>query len=81
MTRLSRDGFVLTQQTSGSFAYGYAVIFSKHLPVYVSADSILEAVHRSYDALLQTVESRYLAGSGHAAASAALATERTLAAL
>lgn len=62
MTRLSRDGFVLTKQTSSSFAYGYATLFSKHLPVYVSADSILEAVHRSYDSLLQTVESRYLAG-------------------
>lgn len=59
MTRLARDGFVLTNRTSSSFAYGYALIFYKHLPVYVSADAILEAVHRSYDSLLQTVESRY----------------------
>ena len=43
-----------------SFAYGYKTIYSQDLPVYVSADSILEAVHRSFDQLLALSESAVL---------------------
>ncbi len=60
LTRLKQNGFVVLPKESGTFAAGYAHLFAKHLPVYVSADSILEAVHRSYDSLLQQIETRYL---------------------
>ena len=58
---LADQGIVITQDRAfPSFAYGYKTIYSEDLPVYVSADSILEAVHRSFDTLLQDVEASVL---------------------
>ena len=54
---LGRQGFVISAGRSfPTFAYGYATLYSEHLPLYVSADSILDAVHRSYDRILQRLE-------------------------
>src|SRR5690606_12505576 len=39
-----------------SFPYGYFDIYAADLPVYVTADMVLEAVHRSYDNILKAVE-------------------------
>ena len=54
---LSRKAFVVSDRLSyPSFAYGYQNIYGADLPVYVSADSILDAIHRSYDDILQVLE-------------------------
>ncbi|MBL9008163.1 MAG: DUF3160 domain-containing protein [Myxococcales bacterium] len=58
---LTQHGFVLSQrQRFSSFASGYAQLYMQHMPVYVSADSILHALHRSYDEMLTDIESEYL---------------------
>ncbi len=57
--RLERDGFVISNKIAfPTFTYGYATIYAEDLPLYVSADSILYAVHRSYDEILKTLELR-----------------------
>ena len=54
---LAKDGFVISDRKRfPGFTYGYDSIYANDLPVFVSADSILNAVHRSYDSLLQDLE-------------------------
>lgn len=61
LERLGRDGFLVRDgHRFPNFAYGYRQIYLEDLPVFVSADSVLEAVHRSYDAILENVESTRL---------------------
>ncbi|PSM32153.1 DUF3160 domain-containing protein [Haliangium sp. UPWRP_2] len=58
---LAKNGFVLSQrQRFYSFSGAYAQLYLEHLPVYISADSILHALHRSYDDMLADIESSYL---------------------
>ena len=55
--KLGEQGFVVsTRREFPTFLRGYAEIYSEHLPLYVSADSILESVHSSYDQILLGVE-------------------------
>ncbi|WP_437827019.1 DUF3160 domain-containing protein [Sorangium sp. So ce1153] len=57
LAKLSENGFVISsKQSFPTFVYGYESIYALDLPLYVSADSILYAVHRSYDAILKTLE-------------------------
>lgn len=50
-------GFAIAAgQTYPSFAYGYSEIYMQDLPVYVSADMVLEAIYRSHDKILQKLE-------------------------
>jgi len=57
LAALSSEGFVVSQrQAFPSFMYGYETIYAQDLPLYISADSVLYAVHRSYDALLSGIE-------------------------
>jgi hypothetical protein len=59
-----RNGFVVSERMgAASFAQMYYRIYSRDLPVYVSADSVLQAWHRSYDAMLEELEETYLAVS------------------
>ncbi len=61
LERLAQNGFVISKGMQfPSFAYGYKTIYAEDLPVYVSADSILEAVHRTFDALLKQTEEQVL---------------------
>jgi hypothetical protein len=54
---LRARGFVLTDRMQFlTFIHGYRAVYADHLPVYVSADSVLFALHRSYDAILRTLE-------------------------
>ncbi|MET0287957.1 MAG: DUF3160 domain-containing protein [Polyangiales bacterium] len=56
-TKLGKNGFVIsTRNTFPSFVYGMAQLYSEHLPLYVSADSLLESVHASYDDILLSIE-------------------------
>lgn len=57
LSALSTRGFVVTDRHRyPHFAWGYQEIYSQDLPVFISADSILQAVHQSYDRILQAVE-------------------------
>ncbi len=63
LTKLGNNGVVIsTRQAFPTFAYGYRSIYAADLPVYVSADSILFAVHKSFDALLEGIEEGSLIG-------------------
>jgi hypothetical protein len=63
LEKLNKNGFVVSKrQQFPSFAYGYKNIYFEDLPVYVSADSILEAVHRTFDYLLKSTEEKVLMG-------------------
>jgi hypothetical protein len=54
---LARNGFVISDRMKfPTFAYGYGSIYADDLPLFVSADSILYAVHRSYDEMLKQLE-------------------------
>ncbi len=55
-SRLAQTGFVTGGRWVPSFAQGYAEIYSADLPVFVSADMVLEAVYRSHDRILQELE-------------------------
>lgn len=57
MSILNQRGFVLSdRQVYPGFLHGYASIYAEDLPVFVSADSILFAVHKSYDQILKSLE-------------------------
>ncbi len=59
---LTQTGFVIAAGHSfPTFGYGYSSIYAEDLPVYISADSIVEGLHRSYDLMLERVEELSLA--------------------
>jgi len=60
LARLGTDGFVVTDDEFPSMGYGLQTVYMHDLPVYVTADAILEAVHRSYDDILLSIERFYL---------------------
>jgi hypothetical protein len=85
---LAKQGLVISARPSSrSFALAYLDIYTKDLPVFVSADAILHAWHRAYDELLVEVEramlkpalaiylSRLRGGLGRASASTEVRAE------
>jgi hypothetical protein len=57
LEQLGQNGFVISRDHEfPTFAYGYETIYGADLPVYISADSVLEALHRSYDDILKAIE-------------------------
>lgn len=57
LSQLRKNGFVISKRSAfPTFVRGYTAIYSEDLPVYISADAILEAVHSSYDAVLKNTE-------------------------
>ena len=61
MDALGKNGFVMSgAHYFPTFAYGYVMLYADHLPLYVSADSILDAVHRSYDSIFEQIEQTLL---------------------
>ena len=57
LAHLGTNGFVISKRSAfPTFVRGYAAIYSEDLPVYISADAILEAVHSSYDSVLMFTE-------------------------
>ncbi|MDM8552725.1 DUF3160 domain-containing protein [Desulfobacterales bacterium HSG2] len=57
-----KNGFVVSERMgASSFADIFQRIYVRDLPVFVSADAILHAWHRSYDAMLEEIEESYLA--------------------
>ena len=58
---LQRHDFVVSQRwRRGSFGNAFESVWHQDLPVYVSTDAILHAVHQSYDAVLRQAELVYL---------------------
>lgn len=59
--RLVADGFVAAQRLQAeSFAEVYYRLYSDDMPVFVTADSVLHAWHRSFDACLVDIEGKML---------------------
>lgn len=62
--QLSEQGFAMPwDRQFSSFASGYSEIYMQDLPVYITADMVLEAIHRSYSKILQAVEKQKLISS------------------
>ncbi len=54
---LDRHGFMVTERISPeSFAAAFVEIYDYDLPVFVSADALLHALHMSYDLILRETE-------------------------
>lgn len=61
---IDRNGFMVTERTPfPSFGTAFHNIYIKDLPVFVSSDAILHAVHKSYDMILMDVEGSLLVPS------------------
>ncbi|MBM4395862.1 MAG: DUF3160 domain-containing protein [Deltaproteobacteria bacterium] len=59
--RVAADGFaVLDRVRFANHPLGYLDIYQKDLPLLVTADSILFAIHKSYDEMLKQVEEKAL---------------------
>ncbi len=58
---LKKHNFFITERNSYStFWDGFKDIYYKDLPLYISTDAILHAVHRSYDAILSDLELAFI---------------------
>ncbi|MFH1050356.1 MAG: DUF3160 domain-containing protein [bacterium] len=54
---ISKHGFMVSERlTYNSFHNAFMDIFHKDMPVYISADAILFAVHHSFDNILKDIE-------------------------
>jgi hypothetical protein len=63
LAALDAQGFaIIGRKYFPSFTYGYQTLYLEDLPLYVSADSILDALHVSYDSILKTLEQQQLSG-------------------
>jgi hypothetical protein len=61
LAALGKNGFMISQRREfPTFLRGLAEIYASHLPLYITADTLLEAVHSSYDQILRSVESTML---------------------
>ena len=61
---MKKNGFVVSERMgTHSFAELYYRIFWNDLPVFISADSVLHAWHRSFDYMLEELESNYFSTS------------------
>ena len=54
---LKRNGFMVSERLSHkSFGQAFGEIWRKDLPVFISTDAILHAIHMSYDKILKRIE-------------------------
>ncbi len=57
----AKHGFMVTERLSyPTYAAAFADAYVKDLPVYISSDAILHALHRSYDNMLADIETYLL---------------------
>jgi len=62
MALLQNNGFVVSERLAfKDFSNAYAYIYWKDLPVLITTDSILHAIHKTYDDLLMRLEMSILA--------------------
>lgn len=63
MAAYTDRGFVIAgDRRFTSFFQGFKEIYARHLPVYISADALLDALHLSFDRMLLTIEEDHLSG-------------------
>jgi len=61
LAALKQSGVAIrTRSQFPTFTDGYAAIYAAHLPLFVSADSMMDAIHRSYDSMLEGIETEVL---------------------
>jgi hypothetical protein len=61
MALLQNNGFVVSERLAfKDFSNAYAYIYWKDLPVLITTDSILHAIHKTYDDLLMSLEMEVL---------------------
>ncbi len=61
LAHFKRNGFVVSERMgSHSCTDQFYRVYERDLPVFVSADAILHAWHRTYDAMLEEIETTYL---------------------
>jgi hypothetical protein len=59
-----QNGFVVSESLGGgSFSQVFYNLYNNDLPVFISTDALLEAWHRTYDAMLEETEETYLFNS------------------
>jgi len=59
--RFQQNGFVVSERLEQpSFGAAFYQLWHNDLPVFISTDAILQAWHRTYDAMLEEVEETYL---------------------
>lgn len=59
-----KNGFVVSERLgAGSFADVFYALWHADLPVFISCDALLQAWHRTYDAMLEEIEETYLFNS------------------
>ena len=64
LVAFQKNGFVVSERMgAASFSEMLYRIYSRDLPVYIAPDAILQAWHRSYDAMLEDLETTYLSVS------------------
>jgi hypothetical protein len=64
LAAFKKNGFVVSERMgAASFSEMLYRIYSRDLPVFVTADAVLQAWHRSYDAMLEELEETYLSVS------------------
>lgn len=60
---LTKHGFMVSERLKdASFGIQFRKIYDFDLPVFITTDAILYALHRSYDAILKRMEITYLIG-------------------
>ncbi|MBY0229854.1 MAG: DUF3160 domain-containing protein [Gemmataceae bacterium] len=66
LAAFKKNGFVASERLgAASFAQMLYRVYSRDLPVYLSADMVLHAWHRSYDSMLEELEESYLYATLH----------------
>lgn len=59
--KLAENGFVIsTRREFPTFTHGLAAIYAEHLPLYLSGDVLLHAVHRGHSELFKRIERQFL---------------------
>ncbi len=58
---ISKHGFMVTERlTYPTFHHAFKDIFYQDMPVYISSDAILHALHYSFDKILESIENKLL---------------------
>lgn len=64
LAKFKANGFVVSERMgASSFGEMFYRIYSRDLPVFITADSVLHAWHRSFDAMLEELEATYLSAA------------------
>ena len=64
LAMLKRNGFVVSERLgTRSFGEQFYKVYSRDLPVFISADAMLQAWHHTYDSMLMELEETYFSAT------------------